>query len=363
MRNNAGAWQATGRTQRTRNGRMALLALLAGVGLLAAGGGRALEQDEPTIAKDSIQITLVGSAAKRGFSIPGWRPYIEYRVNGPIASGSQLSAEFSLPTNKDWVKFDCETEETEAGRWWRTECGGDRVAGEKATVYTGPVNFSIRLRNELSGTNTTLFSGRFKVGLPPGAKPTDTSLFYVDEDWRVPIGYVYVAYDAGHRDNFLNVGFWYRGNPPDMSAHLFYQGKEIAKTSSAGNGALDWNPKKFQWGYAECSFLGVYPNEVPEDGYDPKFGLSSHPGEYEVKVLIVGHLARSIKFTAGADGIADNGIATANKLGSKRVIVPVQVIGNQGPWNQQAWKTDAFYGNPLTGFTAIPPAAAAAAGK
>jgi hypothetical protein len=37
------------------------------------------------------------------------------------------------------------------------------------------------------------------------------------------------------------------------------------------------------------------------------------------------------------------------------VIVPVQIIGDQdGPWNKTAWKTDAFYGNPLTGFTAVP---------
>jgi len=53
-----------------------------------------------------------------------------------------------------------------------------------------------------------------------------------------------------------------------------------------------------------------------------------------------------------ADGSFDNGIASANKLGSDRVIVPVQVIGNQGPWDPTAWKTDAFYGNPLIGFRA-----------
>ena len=48
----------------------------------------------------------------------------------------------------------------------------------------------------------------------------------------------------------------------------------------------------------------------------------------------------------------DNGIATANKLGSDRVIVPVQVIGDQdGPWDRTAWKADPFYGNPLKGFS------------
>jgi hypothetical protein len=51
----------------------------------------------------------------------------------------------------------------------------------------------------------------------------------------------------------------------------------------------------------------------------------------------------------------DNGIATANKLGSNRVIVPVQIIGDQdGAWDKTAWKTEAFYGNPLTGFTPAP---------
>ena len=40
-----------------------------------------------------------------------------------------------------------------------------------------------------------------------------------------------------------------------------------------------------------------------------------------------------------------------NKLGSDRVIVPVTIIGDQdGTWDRAAWK-DAFYGNPLSGFT------------
>jgi len=67
------------------------------------------------------------------------------------------------------------------------------------------------------------------------------------------------------------------------------------------------------------------------------------------------NLARSIKFTVSPDGRFDNGTASANKLGSDRVIVPVQIIGDQdGQWNRSAWKTDAFYSNPLTGFTPVP---------
>jgi hypothetical protein len=35
-------------------------------------------------------------------------------------------------------------------------------------------------------------------------------------------------------------------------------------------------------------------------------------------------------------------------------IYPVTIIGDQdGMWDKAAWKTEAFYGNPLTGFTAV----------
>jgi len=35
------------------------------------------------------------------------------------------------------------------------------------------------------------------------------------------------------------------------------------------------------------------------------------------------------------------------------VIVPVAILDDQdGPWDKNAWRTGAFYGNPLTGFIA-----------
>jgi hypothetical protein len=37
------------------------------------------------------------------------------------------------------------------------------------------------------------------------------------------------------------------------------------------------------------------------------------------------------------------------------VIYPVQIIGDQdGVWNKTAWQAEAFYSNPLKGFTALP---------
>jgi hypothetical protein len=315
----------------------------------------AAADDEPTIAKDSVFVHSARGGSLGIYVKEGWRPAIEYRVNGPIASGSQLSVDFSI-AGKPWVSFDCQTAETEKDHWWRVSCGGDSVSPSKAVTYAGPVEFAIHLRNELQGTNSTLFKGKAKVVRVPaykGATKMDDMEWYVDDDWRIPIGYVFFAPDGGHGVTSLNVAFWYRGNPPDVEAHLFYKGKDIAKYTSAGNGAGDWDPSKHQWGAEECNFLGVYrTQQEADDGYDPKFGIDKNPGDYEVKVLVVNHLARSIKFSVGPDGkIVDNGIATANKLGTNRIIVPVQVIGNQGPWDKLAWKTGAFYGNPLSGFT------------
>jgi len=69
----------------------------------------------------------------------------------------------------------------------------------------------------------------------------------------------------------------------------------------------------------------------------------------------MGKAARSIKFTVKPGGSFDNGIGTSNSLGNDRIIYSVTVIGDQdGMWDKAAWKTDAFYGNPLMGFTALP---------
>jgi hypothetical protein len=82
--------------------------------------------------------------------------------------------------------------------------------------------------------------------------------------------------------------------------------------------------------------------------------FSENPGPYELKIMHNGRLIRTLKFAVDAQGkLVDNGIATTNKVGSDRIIVPVQVLGDRdGTWDRTAWKTEAFYGNPLVGFAA-----------
>jgi hypothetical protein len=344
-------------------------------------GNSAATQDQPTINKDSVQVLAYTNGAYRGsYDTWSWVPQLAFRVNGPVASGSQLYAEFSMPGAGAWVKFDCQTEETERGRSMHTTCGGrDGIPEDKSTTYTGPVTFAIKMRNELAGTDTTLFTGRAKVGKVHSneiktGKFANHFVYYVDQDWNLPIGYAYLTPDdtRGWDRPTFNVAFWVRGEAVRFEPHLFYQGKEVGKMyyqgeevgkasceSDVDDGTThfvdDSVPQKAKWSRVVCSFTNVRAWDKTGEGpgmFGPLYLLSANPGDYEFKLLWNNHLARSIKFTVGAGGKFDNGIAASNKLGDDRVIVPVQIIGDQdGSWDRTAWKTDAFYGNALTGFS------------
>jgi hypothetical protein len=315
--------------------------------------------DEPTIAKDSVRLKV--KTSRCAFGEQGCDkntnfldPSFEFDVNGPIAGGSQLSVEITVP-GKPPRKWNCDTREIKKGRVLSTSCGsngteGDRGVAFQGVVYTGPVSFSINMSNELLQTNATLFAGKAKVGkFKPS--PTAETQYYVDEDWRIPIGYIF--FDNNSPSSFHSV-IWFHGNPGAVKAYLFFQGKQVAREQNGGSGDDVWNPAKYEWWRIDSHFddvLAEDPSALWGPNHPPVHLLSKTPGEYEIKVISGGHLARSMKFTVAADGTFDNGIAAANKLGSNRAIVPVQVIGEQGPWDKTAWKTGAFYGNPLTGFT------------
>ena len=103
-----------------------LLLVLAGHSLHGAFGCDSVVAQ--TVNRPSIQINLRthpqyyrgGVEDQETWS---WTPWIEYRVVGPLSAGSQLSVEFTLPSGKSWLKFDCPTQETKDGYWWPTECG------------------------------------------------------------------------------------------------------------------------------------------------------------------------------------------------------------------------------------------------
>ncbi len=339
-------------------------------------------QDQPTIQKDSVQVTAFTlSSYKKDFKVFSWVPRLNLRVNGPIASGSQIYAEFNVPGASGW-KFDCKTGEIGAGRWWQVEdCGGRDALGEdKGITYTGPGSFTIKMRNELMGGDVTLFTGKFKVAKvhsnETGPDYVNHFVYYVDQDWNLPIGYMFLEPDDVYewKKPTLSFAFWARTElNGQFEPHLFHGGKEVGKMMyegeevgkpSCGTNEIEDNPThitephgQFIWTRMRCNFPNIKAwNKTGEENktmFGPLYLLSENAGDYEIKIMYKGHLVRSIKFAVDAEGkLVDNGIGTSNKLGNNRIIVPVQVLGeSDGPWDKTAWKTDAFYGNPLTGFT------------
>jgi hypothetical protein len=361
--------------------RIRLLAVLL---VLAAAALPAWSQDEgTTIVKDSVQVTAFTlNVYHKNFDTWSWIPQMTYRVNGPIASGSQLYVDFTVPGTGAWVKFDCKTSNIEKGRSWKTECGGRDIPEDKGITYVGAVKFTIHMRNELQGSDVALFSGTAKVAKAHsnegGPKVANHWVYYVDQDWNLPIAYAFYLPDEVKGMKYPSLGFalWTRGEYSPMDPHLFHDGKEVGKLYFKGeevgkpgcaHAEVEDNTThitaptepKFIWTRSRCDFPSIKGWNNTGDKNNGTFGplyiMSENPGDYELKILKKGHLIRSMKFSVDATGkIVDNGIATANKMGTNRIIEPIQILGDEdGPWSRTAWKTDAFYGNPLTGFTAV----------
>jgi len=312
-----------------------------------------------------------------------WTPWIEYRVIGPLSAGSQLSIDFTLPSGKSWLKFDCPTKETKDGYWWPTECG-DRTAEwkQQATIETGMVGFKINLKNELEGTNKTLFTGKFKVekfhvGVVDLPKFKNNFAYYVNYDWNLPIGYLYdydimdsrPGYPPDPNEGKLHFVSWFRGSPNLMRygkyiAYLYYQGKLVADSTLENDPYNDSHcqlenaadrgsePEPLTYCRREFGIKAWVWNKQPQFSPANYFNMYEHPGDYEIKILENGKLARTAKFTMGTNyQMVDTGIGKQSNLGTGRIVVPVQIIGDQdGQWDRNAYKTDAFFGNPLSGF-------------
>src|SRR5437762_3252160 len=286
-------------------------------------------QDQPTIAKDSVQVTAWTNGEYKGsYDTWSWVPRMEFRINGPIDSGGKLYVEVSQPGTAAWVKFDCRTEETQKGRWWKPECGGRDIPIAKSSTYVGPVTFAIKMRNELAGSDITIFSGKAKVSKVhsnlSGPTAVNKWVYYVDQDWNLPIGYVYLTPDDVDewKKPMFNVSFWVRGEATGFEPHLFFQGKEVGKViydgEQVGRPSCDSEfelntthfvndsvPQKAKWSRVNCHFSTIRgwdkTGEAP-GMFGPMYSMNANPGEYEFKLLWNGHLARSIKFNVDREG-------------------------------------------------------------
>jgi len=308
------------------------------------------------------------SAAEPVYDTRSWSPEIRFAINGPIASGSQITVEFDTADGKPWFTQKMRTPILDADRWDDVKDADDinlEQLEKKGTIaQSGLFPFRIRLKNALNGTDTVLFSGKYKISTytPDQKIPENKGKkeFYVDEDWRLPMSWLWLNPQNNEDAPILCLQTWFKnsGSSEDIEAFLFYNGKQIVNSKSASPEQVLTNgddEQPFRYSLRMFYFSTVRgSNQNKYGAYRDSFFLDKNPGEYEIKIMRKGELARSLKFTVGADGkMKDNGVTAANKIGGIRSLVPIQIIGAaDGSWNKTAWQSDAFYTNPLSGFSA-----------
>ncbi len=241
------------------------------------------------------------------------------------------------------------------------------VFDTKSTNGTGVYSFKITNQD----TKEVLFQGKFKVGKYSRAnRPQEKNKndFYVEQDWLAPFGMIGFHHsDIEIGGTTPEVSVWLNGliTADELEGRLFYKGQQIASTKDQnGGGASDydertaayapsfaqekiWKRWLFVWNKFRFDNNGGFnPDNYPNAHYADK-----NPGEYTVKIYHNGNQVRELNFSVGADGrFAAPAYTNQIFLPYHRIILPVKVIGTPNKFNPTAWKTDAFYGNPLNGF-------------
>jgi len=245
---------------------------------------------------------------------------------------------------------------------------GNGVFDTKSTNGTGVYGFRITNLD----TKEVLIQGKFKVGKfsrSYSERDKNKADFYVDQDWIMPyatIGFHHAFDQAGAIP--ILASLWLKGDldVQDLEGRVFYKGRQIASTKDEDGGGVGiveernsgfaaafqqadkiWKRYELQWSNFRMDGNGSYnPENFPRAHFADK-----NPGEYTIKVYRNGAQVRELTFTVGADGrFVTPGYSNQIPLPYYRFVVPVKFVGTGEKWNAAAWKTDSFYGNPLSGF-------------
>jgi hypothetical protein len=299
-----------------------------------------------------------------------WAPEIEFSIYGPVASGSQIYVEWDKADGTPWFTQRMSTPTLAADYYDEVkhveDLSFDALEKKAITTPAGIFPFRIKLKNALAGTEQLLFAGKYRMEnyIPDQKIPEYKGKkdFYSNEDWRIPMAWLWLNPIKNEDAPILNAQMWFKAseNSDKFEAFLFYGGKQIlASLAMSADETLNNGDDARQNRYSLRTFYfstvrGFNKAAYPEQ-YQSSFFQDKNPGEYEIKVLRNGELSRSFKFNVSPEGkVVDNGIAKNNKVGGMRWIIPQKIHGSaDGTWNKSAWNTDAFYGNPLNGFTAL----------
>ena len=328
----------------------------------------------PVLLKDSLNISV--ETAMRYWKVPAqefytsWVPKIDF--------GLFYDRSETVRYTVEWLKPD-------GSLWFADAIDGthSRIPSElfqtKATDAAGV--FGFRLLD--TKTKAVVFQGKFKVNRvltdPKDARYKNVAMFYVEADGNLPVGYVgFDDHDSWDYEPSPRVYLWFKGDlkSEDFEARLFYNNQQVASTDDGGSietygdYASERNSescfkqpevcKYSLWEFSWKNFkVASYAREAGKNAYTSGdrdqniIYTRDKPGEYTVKIFYKNAQVRETKFTIQPNGwLAPNSFAAQIPLDNYRIVVPVKIMGTLDKWNPAAWKTDAFYGNPLTGFFA-----------
>jgi hypothetical protein len=299
-----------------------------------------------------------------------WVPLIRFNQFYNEEKVLNYRVEYFNPDGSAWYGEELESSGRNADRtvlYKSPSPYGNGVLDTKSTNGTGVYSFKITNQD----TKEVLFQGKFKVGKFSRAyspQEKNKNGFYVEHDWLLPfgtIGFHFSGFEIGGMNPMVDV--WLKGdiNRDELEGRVFYKGQQIASTKDGANGsgansvnermgeyaaAFEqdvWKQWRFQWGDLLFDNNGSFNRE----NYPKAFYLDKNAGDYTVKIYRGGTQIRELGFSVGADGkFVVPAYTSQIPMPYHAIVLPVKVVGTAEKMNAAAWKTDAFYGNPLSGF-------------
>jgi hypothetical protein len=294
-----------------------------------------------------------------------WAPRIRFFVFYGGSTKLRFKADYFMPDGSLWFSEALEYrggyDERSGLSLLQSESDSTR---DKKTIVTGGL-FGIKITNIRD--NSTVFQGKFKVNrYKPqysDARYKNEVDYYVDYDWKLPIGLADLDYERDVASPVIRM--WFKGDikNDNLEARIFHNGKQIATTDDGGlvdtgesyyadkrgdDQSLYWREFKFSWP-RRAEFI-MTEEQRNFTAYANALYINQMPGEYVVKVYYNGEQVRETKFSVGNDGTyADNGIAKQSNLTTNKIILPVKVMGTLDKWNPANAKAQGFFGNPVNG--------------
>lgn len=297
-----------------------------------------------------------------------WVPVIEFSKFYNNEKPFNYAVEYFHPDGSFWFSEKLSSVASERGVGYASASNSSELLKTKSSAATGVHGFKI-INEE---TTEIFYQGKFKVGkFSTANRPAEKNKFefYVDHDWLLAfgtIGFHHSDIELGGDPPLVRV--WLKGviKDKELEGRVFYRGQQIASTNdkdgasgASGNFARDtpfaaayspldyWQEWEFQWGRFRFDNNGNFNRSY----YPGAHYADRNPGEYAIKIYRNGAQISEMNFAVGADGKFIVPVyAKQIFLPYHAVMLPVKVLGTAEKWNATAWKTDAFYGNPISGF-------------